>query len=198
MTEALSSLYERVRRETALRFPGQEDGLVFSCGQAEGCTAVLIGEAPGEQEVKMKRPFSGKAGKNLDEFLHLSGIEREKLFITNTVKLRPSEAGPTGRVRNRAPNRQELDLFIPFLLEELKLVSPPLCVTLGNTPLKALLGSDKSISSCHGQLFKTEDGLPVYCLYHPAAVIYRRELKAVYEQDVRRLGAYITREELPV
>ena len=65
MTEALSSLYERVRRETALRFPGQEDGLVFSCGQAEGCTAVLIGEAPGEQEVKMKRPFSGKAGKNL-------------------------------------------------------------------------------------------------------------------------------------
>ena len=100
MTEALSSLYERVRRETALRFPGQEDGLVYSCGQAEGCTAVLIGEAPGEQEVKMKRPFSGQAGKNLDEFLLLSGIEREKLFITNTVKLRPTETGPTGRLRS--------------------------------------------------------------------------------------------------
>ena len=134
MTETLEALYEKLRLETALRFPGQEDALVFSCGEAEGCQAVLIGEAPGEQEVKMKRPFSGQAGKNLDEFLLLSGIEREKLFITNTVKLRPTETGPTGRLRNRAPSREELDFFIPFLKEELRLAAPPLCVTLGNTP----------------------------------------------------------------
>ena len=35
---------------------------------------MLIGEAPGEQETLKRRPFVGKAGKNLDVFLELMGM----------------------------------------------------------------------------------------------------------------------------
>ena len=63
--------------------------LVFGEGDPKA-RLVLIGEAPGEQETIAGRPFVGKAGKNLDEFLALSGLKREELYITNTVKFRPT------------------------------------------------------------------------------------------------------------
>ena len=36
---------------------------------------VLVGEAPGQQEVVQQRPFVGRAGKNLDEFLKNTGYK---------------------------------------------------------------------------------------------------------------------------
>jgi uracil-DNA glycosylase family 4 len=50
---------------------------------------VLVGEAPGQQEVVQQRPFVGQAGKNLDEFLEILEIKREDIYITNVVKFRP-------------------------------------------------------------------------------------------------------------
>lgn len=40
----------------------------------EDAHLVLVGEAPGKDEVKLSRPFVGMAGKNLDEFLQITGI----------------------------------------------------------------------------------------------------------------------------
>ena len=39
---------------------------------------------------------------------------------------------------------------------------------------------------------KTEDGFPLFSLYHPAAIIYRRELRQVYERDVLILRDSLT------
>ena len=69
------------RLEEKLRPLGYAD-LVFGGGD-EKSEVVLIGEAPGRDEVAAKRPFVGKAGKNLDEFLEMTGIRRETLYITN-------------------------------------------------------------------------------------------------------------------
>ena len=50
---------------------------------------MLIGEAPGFNEDEQGRPFVGKAGKLLEEFLSSIGKKREEVFITNVVKCRP-------------------------------------------------------------------------------------------------------------
>ena len=55
--------------------PGRENALVFGEGP-KNPKLMLIGEAPGEQESLMGRPFVGKAGKNLDHFLALVGLVR--------------------------------------------------------------------------------------------------------------------------
>ena len=61
--------------------------IVFSDGNPESAKAILIGEAPGENEDKTGTPFVGRAGKLLNEFLEKAGISREKdLYIINTVK----------------------------------------------------------------------------------------------------------------
>lgn len=161
--------------------------LVFGEGAAHA-RVVLIGEAPGEQESLQGRPFVGKAGKNLDEFLALSGIDRAAIYITNTVKYRPVKRSAAGNTVNRTPTQEEIRLNLPFLKRELALIDPEVIVTLGNVPLRALLGNSQSIGACHGQWLSCE-GRRLYPLYHPASVIYNRALKPVYEEDVIRLGA---------
>ena len=163
--------------------------LVFGEG-SENARVILIGEAPGEQETIAGRPFVGKAGKNLDELLELSGIDRGELYITNAVKFRPTKRSAAGNWVNRAPTREEVELFLPFLKRELQLVGPELIVTLGNTPLKALLGPKATIGEVHGRMLQWGE-TALYPLYHPASLIYNRSLRPVYEADVRRLGEWM-------
>lgn len=169
-------------------WPGEDKPLVLGEGKDNGPALMLIGEAPGETEVIKRRPFVGKAGKNLDEFLSLARLNREDIFVSNVVKIRPTDIGPTGRTRNRAPNKEELSLFIPWLMKEIQAVKPSCLVTLGNVPLKALTEHKNTVGDCHGQWLASKAGVPLFALYHPASIIYRRSLATVYEQDVLTLA----------
>ena len=156
--------------------------LVFGEGRV-GAPVMLIGEAPGEQESLQGRPFVGKAGKNLDAFLEAAGLDRSALYVTNTVKFRPTKLSPAGRTVNRPPTQEEIKLFLPWLLKEIELVGPRYVLTLGNVPLKALMGRGSVIGSVHGQ-FIDWDGRLLFPMYHPASVIYNPSLKAVYSADI--------------
>ena len=151
---------------------------------------MLIGEAPGEQESIEGRPFVGRAGKNLDRFLELAQLRREEIYITNAVKFRPTREGKREKPVNRTPTEKEIDLFRPLLWREIRMMQPELIVTLGNVPLRAVTGEKITVGEAHGHILKkTVEGIPLFALYHPASVIYNRSLLAVYEQDVRALGA---------
>ncbi len=175
------------RMEDAFRaaFPGDERRLVFGEGPVNA-PILLIGEAPGEQEALQGRPFVGKAGKNLDGFLAVIGLNREDIRISNVVKVRPTKTSPKGRLSNRPPNRAELSFFNPFLTEEISLVRPRIVVTLGNTALQALLGKEAVIGDVHGQLIRAGE-YALFPLYHPASIIYNRALQAVYDADLQTL-----------
>ena len=173
------------------RLPGGEEALVFGEGPVNP-VLMLIGEAPGEQETRMGRPFVGKAGKNLDHFLELAGLTRAEIYISNAVKIRPTKVGKTGRLSNRPPTKDEIALFRPWLMREIREVSPKVIATLGNVPLGAVLGKNVPIGQVHGQMIEAgEAGLPLFALYHPASLIYNRALTAVYEADVRTLAGRI-------
>ena len=95
-------------------YEGEKKVLVFGEGDP-GARVMMIGEAPGEQETLQGRPFVGRAGKNLDEFLEIAGMDRGQLYVTNTVKFRPTKLSPAGRVVNRPPTQEEVRLFLPWL-----------------------------------------------------------------------------------
>ena len=184
----VDAVYQEMQAFFKPLWPGEDKPLVLGEGKADHPLLMLIGEAPGETEVIKGRPFVGKAGKNLDEFLQLAGLKREEIFVSNVVKIRPAETGPTGRIRNRAPNKEELTLFTPFLLKEIEAVQPRALVTLGNVPLKALTDGKITVGDCHGSWLASRAGTPLFALYHPASIIYRRALAPVYEQDVITLS----------
>jgi len=174
-------------------YEGERKVLVFGEG-SRGARVALVGEAPGEQETLQGRPFVGKAGKNLDEFLELAKLDRAALYVTNTVKFRPTKISPAGRVVNRPPTQEEVRLFLPWLMRELEMVSPEVVVTLGNVPLKALMGRKAVIGDLHGQCLDL-NGRRLYPMYHPASLIYNPALRETYRDDVVRLGALLRGEE---
>ena len=191
----LQAVYREMQAFFKPLWPGEDKPLVLGEGKSDRPVLMLIGEAPGETEVLKRRPFVGKAGKNLDEFLSLARLNREDIFVSNAVKIRPTETGPTGRTRNRAPNREELSLFVPWLMKEIAAVRPRALVTLGNVPLKALTDSKATVGDCHGQWLSSSAGIPLFALYHPASIIYRRALEPVYRQDVLTLAESIKERE---
>jgi len=175
-------------------WPGEAKRLVLGEGCWEHPRFMLIGEAPGEQETLQGRPFVGKAGKNLDQFLEVVGLKREEIWISNVVKIRPTKTSEKGRVSNRPPSREERLMFEPYLREEILLVSPRVVVTLGNVALQAFTGGKGTIGEFHGRLCEAIIATPEtsqtvlhYPLYHPASVIYNRALKDVYHADLLNL-----------
>lgn len=168
-------------------------GKSFVVGEGETASPVLmlIGEAPGRDEVLQGRPFVGKAGQNLSKFLEVIEVSRESIYITNVVKIRPTLAGKSSRERNRPPTMKEVELFNPWLLEEIRHIQPKVLVTLGNTPLKSLMGKEASIGGMHGLPIDSPFGIKLFPLYHPAAIIYNRALSAVYDNDLSQLRLFL-------
>lgn len=198
----LNALYAQCRAGCAVRWPDKADRLVFGEGLSLRPPLMLIGEAPGEQEEEQGRPFVGKAGKNLSEFLNTLGLRRDELYISNVVKLRPSKRSAAGRTVNRPPSREEIAYFTPWLFREVTLVEPSLLVTLGNVALRAFVPSDRTIGDCHGRMQRVD--LPeaggermLFALYHPASIIYNRALGSIYQEDLDALGRLLVRQRQP-
>ena len=185
----LEKLKEEIRAMVKEVYPDREWVLVFGEGPAQA-RLMLVGEAPGEQEAMLGRPFVGKAGKLLDAFIAGTGLTRGEMYVTNTVKFRPSRISKAGRVVNRTPTQEEIAAFLPFLKKEIAQVNPACVVTLGNVPLRALLGEKETIGQAHGQLRRQEDRL-YFPMYHPASMIYNPGLKAIFAQDLEKLGQLI-------
>ena len=189
MANELERLRQELEKLISEVYEGEKKVLVHGEG-LPGARVMLIGEAPGEQESLQGRPFVGKAGKNLDAFLEQAGLSRAQLYVSNAVKFRPTKISAAGRVVNRPPTREEVKLFLPWLQKEIELVAPQVVVTLGNVPLKALMGMRAVIGDMHGG-FQQGEGATLYPMYHPASLIYNPSLREVYAQDILRLAAWL-------
>lgn len=131
---------------------------------------MLIGEQPGDQEDRQGRPFVGPSGKLLNQCLEKAGIDRRKVYVTNTVKHFGWE--PRGKLRiNKKPSMHEIHACRPWLDAELQIVRPNLIVCLGATAAQSLLGSKFKITHSHGKV-QTAEGLPpILATLHPSAVL---------------------------
>src|SRR5262249_15241942 len=119
---------------------------------------MLIGEAPGRQEDEQGHPFVGAAGKFLDQVLDGTKLDRNDLFITNTVKCRPP--------KNRPPKGPEIEICTSnYLFHQIELIDPKLIMVLGGIAAKAVLGI-KNVSESRGKVIR-KDGRKYIVAYHP-------------------------------
>ncbi|QLK27110.1 uracil-DNA glycosylase [Natrinema zhouii] len=138
--------------------------------------AMLVGEAPGKQEVTQGEPFVGQAGQQLDRALEAIGSDRRDLYITNLVKVRPPE--------NRDPHVDEIEAWWPVLEAEIERVDPNVLVPLGSFATTELLDTDETITDLHGREFERE-GRSVVPAFHPAAALYDRSKVDAIESDLQ-------------
>lgn len=149
---------------------------------------MFVGEAPGKNEAATGRPFSGAAGKILNELLVSVGINRPDVYITNIVKDRPPG--------NRDPLPEEITIYGPFLDRQINIIQPRVIATLGRFSMEYImrkfsLGKElKSISQIHGTSVTTQASyglVDIVAFYHPAASIYNQQLKETLFEDFKIL-----------
>ncbi len=162
---------------------------------------IIVGEAPGKDEIKLGKPFVGAAGKNLNEFIEVLEISRDDLYITNAIKYRLGRLNPkTERIVNRPATIKDIKENQIWLHREIDIIKPQIIVTLGNVPLKAITDNFRlTIGDMHGTLHECNLLGAVYKLfplYHPASIIYNRTLKDVYQQDMLTLKQEVNKLEL--
>ncbi len=138
---------------------------------------ILVGEAPGANEVEQGEPFVGRAGDRMNDILNDIGVERSDLYITNLVKVRPPE--------NRDPKADEIEAWAPLLEKEIERVDPDVILTLGNFASKQMLDTSKGITSIHGKMFQ-RNGRKIMPVFHPAATLYDRSKAPELEDDLRK------------
>lgn len=163
----LKELYDRYQKDPKF-YHLRADDINFVPGSGVlRPTAMLIGEAPGPDENARCIPFVGPAGAELNKILKKTDIDMSELYITNVVKYwtrLPSR-------RNRPPTEQETADSKSYLLEEIEIVNPSFVALLGRISTRVLFPNIPSIRLVNGKLLDKKY-LP---LYHPAAVLYKRE-----------------------
>jgi uracil-DNA glycosylase len=128
---------------------------------------MLVGQNPGQEEVKQGRPFVGRSGQYLNRVLQRNGLDRNTLYITAVVK----EPTPG----NRKPRADEINCWMPVLLDEIKRIKPQIIVLMGRvawqTPRFA--------------------GIEYMETYHPAAAMRFPKARKRFEADMRKLKSKI-------
>lgn len=132
---------------------------------------VLIGEQPGDQEDKQGRPFVGPAGQLLDEALSQVGIDRDLLYVTNSVKHFKFEPRGTRRIHAK-PSAREIQACKPWLVAELQILKPHMIVALGATAAQAMMGPTFRVTQSQGQVFTHTEWSPWWmATIHPSALL---------------------------
>ena len=136
--------------------------VVFGMGNPEA-EVLFVGEGPGQHEDEEGKPFVGRSGQLLDQYLRAIHLSRDKnIFITNIVKCRPPH--------NRDPLPAEQAACSHWLNRQLELIDPAIIVCLGRIAAMRFIRPDFKITREHGQWFE-KDGRQVMAIYHPAALL---------------------------
>lgn len=123
---------------------------------------VIIGEAPGANEIRTGEPFVGQAGQLLNRVLERAGIDRRTCYVTNSMLCRPTESPPP---------REAIDACRGRVTAELGAYPRQLIITLGNSALRSITGNHNlKITHERGRIIDTPYG-PAVPTIHPAAVL---------------------------
>lgn len=155
---------------------------------------LLIGQAPGPVERELRRPFMGRAGRELARWVERAGFPSEAEFrrvtyIASLIRCFPGRlASGAG---DRPPPRRAIANCAPWLAAELELLRPRLLIAVGGLAITRFLGPGP-LEERVGRLFEDRPGLPpVLPLPHPSGMsrwLNDRENRARLEAALRILS----------
>lgn len=133
-----------------------------------GNRMMLIGQAPGVAELESRRPFHGRAGRELFRWLASIGIEedefRSQVYMSAITKCFP------GRARSgsgdRRPSQREIALCRPWLEAQLALIRPETILPVGGLAIERYFPAIPLVELI-GRRFD-QDGVTIIPLPHPS------------------------------
>lgn len=92
---------------------------------------LIVAEAPGKNEDKDGRPFTGNSGRMLSDALAKAGVDITKdCWLTNSVRCRPPE--------NKLPEKA-ITYCRPYVIQDIKTLNPEVIILLGGSAVKSVI-----------------------------------------------------------
>lgn len=164
---------------------------------------MIVGEAPGRDEVAYRQPFIGQSGQELTRMLIDAELHPASIYFTNVFKIRPEgnrieEFFTTKKLGEPSIPPCGAGKYLPvdstfwldLLREEIRLVQPKLILALGNTALWGLTGK-AGISKLRGVIHDGPHDTPVIATWHPAAVLRQWALRSIAVADFIKAKSYL-------
>lgn len=125
-----------------------------SCGPVVS-KVLLVGQAPGDKEPRLQKPFAWTAGRTLFQwFEDSSGIDetrfRSHIYMAAVCRCFP---GKKPRGGDRVPNNQEIANCARWLTAEIRLLKPELIIPVGKLAISQFL-EYRSLEDCVGRRFR--------------------------------------------
>ena len=177
----LKKLKDKISTISDCKLKNNSNNIVFNDGNINS-PIMLIGEAPGQKEDELSKPFVGEAGSLLNKMLSAINLNRKDLYITNVVNYRPP--------LNRKPDSNEIKRYSEFLLEHVDIIKPKIIILLGSTAMEAFFGSNLKISKERGiwkeMLIKDKTFLTMVT-FHPAYLLRQNDQKKYSWIDLKNI-----------
>ncbi len=161
------TLDEHVRRLRACRRCPDMHPPVVSGGPVPS-RVILVGQAPGDKEPKLGRPFAWTAGKTLFKwFSEAAGISEERfrssVYMAAVCRCFPGKKPGGG---DRVPSPEEIENCAAWLESELEILKPELIIPVGKLAIGRFLPAGK-LDETIGRSFRVR-GCDVIPLPHPS------------------------------
>lgn len=129
---------------------------------------MLIGQAPGITELDARRPFHGRAGRELFRWMTSIGVPEDEfrahVYMTAITKCYPGRSN-TGS-GDRRPSGREIAFCRPWLEAQLALVRPGTILLVGGLSIETYLPK-RPLTDLIGRCFE-QDGRVLVPLPHPS------------------------------
>jgi len=115
-------------------------------GQPVQSEILLIGQAPGDKEGDLGRPFAWTAGKTLFKWFDSIGVSeqafRQQVYMSAVCRCFPGK-NPKGG--DRVPNKQEIETCSQWLNAEIDLLQPKLMIPVGKLAISQYMEVNKLV-----------------------------------------------------
>ena len=141
-------------------------------GRPVASRIILVGQAPGDKEPKLGRPFAWTAGRTLFKWFQeaLGWTEeetRDRIYFAAVCRCFPGKQPPGG---DRVPDETEIANCAHWLEREFSLLRPRLAIPVGRLAITNFLG-DRTLTEVVGRSFRVTyrgHAVDVLPLPHPS------------------------------
>ncbi len=159
LAQVRNELIEHAKKHALYKNVTDTNGhIVFGRGN-ENAKILFIGEAPGFSENENGKPFVGRSGKLLEEWMKELGLKTDDYAIINVVPIIPLSE----EKKIRPPTPDEINYFLPVTMKMINAINPKVIVLLGKSAARGFGKENMKV----GQTIE-HMGKKIFFIYHPA------------------------------
>ena len=188
----LSKLINEINSIEDCSLKNNSQKLVLGDGNISS-SIMLIGEAPGIEEIKSGKTFMGDVGDLLKKMLIAINIKKENIYSAYAVNFRPPE--------DRKPTSVEIKRYSLYLQKHISIIKPKIIILMGSSAMEALTGLNKNISIERGkwkEIIVKNTNYNVLITFSPSYLLRVPENKRYSWEDLKEIKKKINELNLKI